>query len=202
LSNDFNNISDQNKAELIIVDLDFSLVKVNTTFDFLKTLHPIKYRIFSDLLRFLNVLNRLYKGDLYKKMLVLLCMLGMPKKKIEYYSNIYKNSMEKKNRYNRKILDFLSRTRTKKVLLSASLDVLVKKFKELGFDIAIGSKTYYKYGRFFMFTDLYGKKHDIVKQFLKSFNSIIIIDDSPEPELTRISYNGKKIYILNPDDIR
>jgi len=187
------------RFDAIIVDLDYTLVNTNTTFDFLKFVHPKRYGILSKLLRPLLLLNRISRRDIYKTMLVLLCLFGISKEMLEHHARTYFDKSKEKWDYNRDVLSFLKNFQGKKILLSASLDVIVKNFKELGYDYTIGSKMLYKNDRFYWLSDLHGRKHAKVKQLLEHFDKLIIIDDSPEQEFYSMS---NKIIVLSPGDIK
>lgn len=183
-----------NRKSAIIIDLDYTLVNANTTFDFLKFICPMRYKILSNLFRPLVLLNRIIKKDVYKIILVLLCIGGMCKEALERYAREYYLS---NRNYNKRILFLLRKFHGQKILLSASLDLIVEKFKTLGFDCTIGSKMLYKKNRFYWFLDLYGRKHIIIKHLLENhhFDKLIIIDDSPEQEFYSLS---GKVIILHP----
>jgi len=177
-----------NGKTLIVVDLDFTIVNANTTFDFLRFVTPRKYSIFSRILMPVIFLNKLSKKDVYKALLVLLCIKGKPKEMLqrhskEYYSYIKKN----RDRYvNHTLMKYISNLQKKNMLITASLDIIAENFKDLGFNIVISSKTYYKNGRFQYFADLYGEKHKILRLLSKRYNKVIIIEDSPEREYSTI----------------
>jgi len=185
------------KEQLIILDLDFTLVNANTTFDFLNFVSPHIFYAFSKILKPAALLNKFLKRDIYKFLLVLLCIKGMPEKLLREYSIKYYNQIGKKC-INYSLLGCITSLISKKILITASLDIIAENFKSLGFDAIIASKTYYKKGRLHSFTDLYGKKHRIVQAFKKQYKEIIIIEDSPEQEYYKID----NVRILSPKHIR
>ncbi|EMR74265.1 hypothetical protein MCGE09_00425 [Thaumarchaeota archaeon SCGC AB-539-E09] len=173
-----------------IIDLDYTLVNVNTTFEFLRLVCPVKYAVFSKLFYPLLLLNRIFKRrDLYKKILIDLIIRGVPRGVLEQYARVYYNILNKNRNkyYNREVLSLLDNVHSQTILLSASLDIIVRNFKELGFDIVVGSQTNYKGEKFNSYSDLYNKKYMQLKVFLKYFDRIVIIDDSPEPEFYSMS---------------
>ncbi|MEM4452795.1 MAG: hypothetical protein QW182_06295 [Thermosphaera sp.] len=182
--------------EALIIDLDNTLVKTNTTFEFIEILCPLRYAVFSRYFKPLLLLNMIFKRDFYKLMMIMICIKGRKKRELECYAKIY-YEMIKKNwskYYSGDVLNLLqTETYKAKVLLTASLDFIANNFKELGFDLVIASKTLYKNKRFQSFFDLYGRKSRIVKILSKHFNKILIIDDDPEPTLYTLN---KKITVV------
>jgi phosphoserine phosphatase len=180
----------------IVVDLDYTLVNTNTTFDFLKFVSPKRYEIFSRLLRPLQLFNSIVRkrmGDIYKITLTIICCGGMSKEMLENFASAYFN---KKNwTYNKNILSLLKNFQGRKFLVTASLDLIAEKFKILGFDSVISSKMLYKNGKFYRLFDLYGRKHVVISKILAQFERLIIIDDSPEPELYTM---GRNVIVLTP----
>lgn len=181
---------------IFIIDLDHTLVDVNTTFHFLEYITPGRYAILSKLLRPLMVFNRHLKTDLYKKAIVCACLSGMKKddlnEKSRNYFEIIRESV-----VNKTLISFLNENPGKKILVSASLDFIVDNFMAFRFNEVVGSKTKFKSGKFASFDDLYCKKHKLIEKYLDEFKKIYVIDDSPESEL----FNMKHIVILNPKDI-
>lgn len=172
------------KDNCVIVDLDFTLVNVNTTFDFLSMFFRRKYILFSRLLRPLTLLSNLLDSDVYKQLLLILCIKKRTREELERYSKAYFKYVlrHRDKRLNIMLLDLLKRVKCKKILLTSSIDVIAEPFKTLGFDFVISSKTYYKDGKFIRVKDLYGKKHKIIEALSKYFCSMLIIEDEPEPE--------------------
>ena len=182
--------------EALIIDLDNTLVKTNTTFEFMEILCPLRYAVFSRYFKPLLLLNMIFKKDFYKLMMIMVCIKRHKKRELECYAKIY-YEMTKKNwskYYNGNVLNLLqTETYKAKVLLTASLDFIANNFKELGFDLIIASKTLYKNERFQSFFDLYGRKSGIVKILSKHFDNILIIDDDPEPAFYTLN---KKITVV------
>jgi len=183
-------------SEALIIDLDNTLVKTNTTFEFMKILCPLRYAVFSRLFKPVLLLNMVFKKDFYKLMMVMICIKGREKEDLECYAKIY-YEMIKKNQskyYNTDVLNLLqTKTCKAKVLLTASLDFIANNFKELGFSFVVASRTRYKNKKFRFFFDLYGRKSEVMKIFSKYFDSILIIDDDPEP--TFYTFNKKAIVV-------
>ncbi|MCR8487459.1 MAG: haloacid dehalogenase-like hydrolase [Crenarchaeota archaeon] len=182
--------------EALIIDLDNTLVKTNTTFEFMEILCPLRYAVFSRYFKPLLLLNMIFKRDFYKLMMIMICIKGRKKRELECYAKTY-YEMIKKNwskYYSGDVLNLLqTETYKAKVLLTASLDFIANNFKELGFDLVIASKTLYKNERFQSFFDLYGRKSGIVKILSKHFDNILIIDDDPEPAFYTLN---KKITVV------
>ncbi|MEM2511337.1 MAG: haloacid dehalogenase-like hydrolase [Candidatus Methanomethylicia archaeon] len=185
---------------VLIIDLDGTLVKTNTTFEFMKMLCPLRYAIFSRLFKPILLLNIIFKKDFYKLMMIMICLKGRKKENLERYAKIY-YEMIKKNQskyYNANVLNLLqAKTYKARVLLTASLDFIANNFKELGFNFIIASKTRYKNKKFHFFFDLYRRKSEVIKVFSKYFDNIFIIDDDPEP--TFHTFN-KKVIVMRPSE--
>lgn len=181
----------------IVVDLDFTLINTNTTFEFMKLLCPLRYTIFSRLLKPVSLLNVVFKKDLYKLTMTLICLKGRKKEDLErsakiYYERIIKENYDKY--YNNQVLALLQANKYKiKVLMTASLDFIADNFKELGFNFILASKTHYKDGKFYFFSDLYKQKNRIARVFLKYLSRLVVIDDDPEPELYTLN---KKVIVM------
>jgi len=165
-----------------VIDLDHTLVRIDTTFEFLKLLCPIKYAVLSKLLRPINFLNHILKRDVYKMLMTKLCISSFSRMELEYYSKIcYKVFV---TRYlNHALVAFLhKKSGVPKILLTASLDFIADNFKELGFNLVISSKTYFKNEIYHSLFDLHGRKSSLLQIISKYFDEVIVIDDSPEPE--------------------
>jgi len=182
---------------MIICDLDYTIVNVNTTYDFLCYFYPVRYKILSILLRPLVLITNIIKIDIYKKVLTILCLKGKIKINLEIIANNYINFLIKNKAINNELLHVINNYKGKKILLSASLEILVNCFLKMGFDYAISSKMYYQKDKFKNFSDLYGKKHILIEELSKKFKNIIVIDDSPESEFFLLQ-NG--VTILSPEE--
>lgn len=176
------------KGCCVIVDLDYTLVNVNTTFDFLRTFYYRKYTLFSKLLWPLTLLNKILSLDVYKQMLLILCIRGETKQKLDELSKKYfKHILGRKNEHiNILLLNLLGGVKCKKILLTASLGIIARYFKGLGFDLVIGTNICYRNNKFYRIQDLYRNKHKVIKIFSKYFDRIIVIEDSPEPEYAKV----------------
>ena len=168
-----------------IVDLDYTLVNVDTTNEFIRMVCPRRHHIFSKILRFIAPLNKLFKRiDVYKNTIVYLCLMRKPKVLLEEYSRKLYNSL-KRTHLNYSLIDRLREIKRKgyvMILLTASLDIIAENFKDLGFDMVIGSRTYYRGNKFHRLRDLYQRKHRIIEILKRYYKKIIIIEDDPEPE--------------------
>ena len=175
---------------IVIVDLDFTLVNSNTTFHFLEFIEFRLFKIFSKLLKPVILLNKLFRKDFYKFLLVMLCVKGKYKKLLEKYSKIYYNYLVRNNYLNHEIINLVKSIIEPNdviVLLTASLDIIAENFRNIGFNIIIASKTYYRKNKFHYFTDLYGRKYKLLHFFNRHFNDIVVIEDSPEPEYYKVN---------------
>lgn len=171
---------------VLVIDLDHTLACVNTTFDFIKFLCPVKYLIFSILFKPISLLNTILRRDLYKFLLAAICVKQFKQRDLGYFAKVYYKLLKaNSDKYlNRKILKLLQKDiNAYKILLTASLDLIANNFKELGFDMIISTKSYYRNERLISFTDLYRRKNNILKILLKHFNKAIVVDDDPEPNL-------------------
>jgi hypothetical protein len=173
----------------VFVDLDFTLVNVNTTFDFLRVFFYRRFFIFSRLLYPLVVVNKIIGSDLYKQGLLFFCAGKTAKTELERCSKAYANYIlnHGSQYFNAGLLSQLGNVKHKKILITASIDIIANHLKEaLGFDLVISSKTYYSNNGFLRLQDLSHKKHKIVRTFSEKFEQILIIEDAPEPEYSQI----------------
>lgn len=176
------------KGCCVIVDLDYTLVNVNTTFDFLRTFYYRKYVLFSKLIWPLTLLNKVLGSDMYKQMLLTFCIKRKAKQELDALSERYfKHLLRHKNGYvNILLLNSLKGVKCKKILLTASIDIIAEHFKKLGFDLVIGTNICYRNNKFYRIQDLYRNKHKVIEMLSKYFDKIIVIEDSPEPEYAKI----------------
>lgn len=176
----------------IICDLDYTLVNLNTTNEMLKLISPKKYRILNRLLSLFSILGSILKRDFAKLLLIKFIMYGIPKTDIEKFSKLFFKKIMENGRINLQLISLIQNMRKKEaqklitILLTASLDVIAKEFKSLGFDYVIGSPTYYEDGKFVGFSDLYRRKREVVRTFFSNqiFERIIIFDDTPDKEFS------------------
>jgi hypothetical protein len=187
----------------IVVDLDYTLVDVDTTVT-LALMACTKVRRF--LLNVLSmtvlwfivpILNRVLAKDVYKVMLLNMC-IRCDKDSLNNIANkAYRKALK---HLNISLMKILSRVNALRVLLTASIDIIAKRFTALGFDIVISSVTGCKDGKMWLILDLYRKKHKILKILLKYCNKIIVVEDSPERQyytlnnmkVLKVSYHVKK----------
>ena len=178
------------KGVLLVVDLDYTLVEVNTVYDFLEKFYSRRFLLISRLLFPLLFFNRLLKTDIYKQLLVTYCFKNVSEQCLRNSARTYFNYiLRHRDRYlNQSVLEILLRQddTTTKMLLTASLSIIAEQFKELGFDLVISSKTFFKNGKYSGMFDIFMKKHRILGCFSKYFDQIIIFDDDPEPEYNNI----------------
>jgi len=184
---------------MVICDLDYTLVNLNTTNELLSIVNPRKFKILSRLLVPLSILGRIFKRDFTKQVLVKSILCGISKPHLERLSLLlYKRITGKIN------LDLLSIIRRigywgPSILLTASLDIIASKFRELGFNCVISSFTFYAGEKFIGFCDLYRRKYEVIRDILLSNYSprkVIVFDDSPEPEMWTLCDKRRKIRIF------
>jgi len=169
-----------------VVDLDHTLIGANTTFELLQILCPVRYFILSKILKPLTLLNVVLKRDIYKLVLITICVKGWRREKLEQLARTYYEMIVKREPdtyLNNRLLLFLHKMRsTPKILLTASLDFIADNFKKLGLDLIISSRSYYKNDKFHSFQDLYKQKNHVLMILLKYFDKVVVFDDDPEPE--------------------
>ena len=176
-------------SKLLIVDLDYTLVRENTTYEFLKLASPRRYMIFSKILFPLYLVNKISERDIYKRFLVFSCI---NQKRVEILRNYAKAHFvfllnNKSKHFNQSVLNLLEKNDAAVILMTASLDIVAQPFIELGFLKVIGSETYYKNGKFHWFHDLYGNKHLKIKMLSQNFKQITVIEDSLEKKYGRLN---------------
>ncbi|MEM1646043.1 MAG: hypothetical protein QXL96_09300, partial [Ignisphaera sp.] len=72
--------------EALIIDLDGTLVKTNTVFEFMGILCPLRYALFSKYFIPLFLLNIIFKKDFYKLIMIMICIKGHKKRELERYA--------------------------------------------------------------------------------------------------------------------
>jgi|GEM_PF-3183788 len=179
----------------IIVDLDFTLVNLDTTAEFLKLLCPLKYYIFSKILRPVAILGRILSIDLYKQLMLLLCIYDHPKELLEEKAKILFKMLVSKEHVNVSLLNFIKKKNCVKVLLTCSLDIIATQFYDFEFDLIISSTSLFRHGKFIKLCDLYGKKHRVVHALSRLFHEVVILEDSPENEYHLIK-NARVIRVI------
>jgi len=169
-----------------VVDLDYTLVGINTTYEFLKNLCPLKYTVLSRLMLPFSLLNRVLKRDLFKFIMMKLCMRGFDEKRIELYTRKYYRRYLLKH-LNAPLLAFLRIRKGLKILLTASIDFIADSFKELGFDVVLSTKSFFRENRYYTILDLYSKKSRLLQVISKYFDKVIVFDDTPEQSFYRLN---------------
>ncbi|PUA31624.1 MAG: hypothetical protein B7O98_08990 [Zestosphaera tikiterensis] len=169
-----------------VVDLDHTLVGINTAYEFLKILCPLKYMILSRLLFPFSFLNHILRRDLFKFIMMKLCVRNFGEKEIKLYAQAYYRKYIPKH-LNTSLTVFLQTQKGLKVLLTASIDLIADNLKELGFDIIISTKSFFKKGRYYTILDLYGKKGCLLQVVSKYFSKIIVFDDAPEQSFYKLN---------------
>jgi len=168
----------------IVVDLDYTLVNVDTTAMCVEYACPLKYKflhyiLFLFVLKFfIPLLNRIVKRDVYKLLLTRTCLKNCEMLD-EIAEKVYFDSLKV---FNIHIFKAALSTNAMKILLTASIDSIAKKFYDLGFDMVISSNIKCRNGELHELIDLYGKKHIILQQLLKYCDKILVIEDNPEPQ--------------------
>jgi len=170
---------DRALSVVYVVDLDHTLVGINSTYDFLKILCPLKCIVLSKLTFPFSLLNRVLKRDLFKFIMLKLCMRSFDEKKVRLYAQKYYQKYLLKH-LNAPLLAFLRTRKGLKILLTASIDFIANNFKELGFNVVLSTKSFFREGRYFTILDLYGKKGRLLHVISKYFDKIVIFDDAPE----------------------
>jgi len=168
-----------------VVDLDYTLVGINTSYEFLKILCPLKYTILSRLLLLFSVLSRILKKDLFKFVMVNLCIKDFDEKEIKLRAQIYYRKYTLKH-LNVPLISFLQTRKGPKILLTASIDLIADNFKELGFDIVVSTKSFFRDGRYCTILDLYGKKDLLLRVISRYFNRVIVFDDAPQQSFYKL----------------
>ncbi len=121
----FKNI-EKTKYDIIFIDLCGTLVKENTTFDFLKKNNYINTK--SSIYIFLRILYKLTKIDILRKYIIYR-LKGVNKDILIEQAKKYSNNCQ----YNQEVLDIitlLSKDDTLKILCTASLDFIAQSFSE------------------------------------------------------------------------
>lgn len=172
----------------LVVDLDYTLVRTNTLFEFMSLICPIRYAILSRLLKPIGLFNKILGRDIYKLMLARLCFNGLSRTFLEYAGRVYyERIIRKRNMYNQSILKSLQVYKhIPMILLTASSDFIAWNFKHIGFKLIYSSRTLYSNDVFHGIDDLYLRKHTVAKALSRFFDRIVVLDDNPEKELYSI----------------
>jgi len=169
----------------VIVDLDYTLVSIDTTATLAWVVCPHITKLILNILtltflRFVvPLLNRALDRDVYKLLVLKLCLRACNDSLGRAVLEVYHRALKT---LNKDLLKAIWRLNTFKILLTASVDIVAKRFRNLGFGLMISSKIECREGRLYNLVDLYSKKHVIVKRLLKYCDRIYIIEDSPEPQ--------------------
>jgi hypothetical protein len=169
----------------IVIDLDYTLVNIDTTAMLAlqacgKMRRLLLKALSASLLRFIvPTLNKVLTRDIYKLILLRACIRCNRNSLKSVIDEVYREALRN---LNLALVKAVSQVSGLKILLTASLDVIAKKFNTLGFNIVIGSVSECRDGKIWCSIDLYRKKHKILKVFLKYCDEITIIEDSPEPQ--------------------
>jgi len=193
-----------------VIDLDHTIVNVETTSHFLEFLgcrrslllmKPLL--IFAQI--FTLVLFRLFKTgiDFSKYLKLRVCLRNLDKELIDTLAHKYvKMLLGNSLPLNEQVLKFLSKVHETHltVLLTASISPIANCFYDLGFRRVYSSEIIYRNKKFHRIRDLYGHKHMVIKAFLNfwDISRIIIIDDSPEKEMIELAKKDQRLKIINP----
>jgi hypothetical protein len=187
----------------VVIDLDYTLVGVDTT-AMLGLMMCSKIRrillnlLYMTILRFvIPILNKIVTRDVYKLLLLNMCIRCDEGSLNKLAGKAYYEAL---NYLNTSLVKMLLHVNALKVLLTASIDVIAKRFSILGFDIVISSVTKCKDGKVWLLLDLYRKKHKVLEMLLKYCEKIIVFEDLPEQQYYRLSnvkvlkvpYHGKR----------
>ena len=198
---------------IYIIDLDHTLVNVETVSNFLDFLgYQRLLSIIKPFLIFLQILTllflRLFKAgiDFSKYLKLRMCLRNLDKALIDMFAHRYAKTLLDYNLVNKQVLKFLSRAceNNLTILLTASVSPIANCFQDLGFKKVYSSEIVYRNRRFHRLQDLYGRKHIIVKSLLnlRNVSKVIIIDDSPEKEIIEIAKKDQRIKIISPHALK
>jgi phosphoserine phosphatase len=199
---------------IYVVDLDYTIVNVETTSHFLGFLGCQRlislmrpFLIFAQI--YTQVSFRLFKTgiDFSKYLKLRLCLRNRDKTLIDALAHRYVKMLLSSNLLlNGQALKFLSEIYKTNliVLLTASISPIAYYFYELGFRKIYSSEIVYRNKRFYRIRDLYGHKHMIIKAFLKfrDISEVVIIDDSPEKEINELAKKDQRLKIINPHTLK
>jgi phosphoserine phosphatase len=217
VNNTHHGIASMRKNEfnvVYIVDLDHTIVNVETTSHFLeflgcrRSLLLIKpLLIFAQI--FTLVLFRLFKTgvDFSKYLKLRVCLRNLDKEFIDTLAHKYVEMLLGNGLLlNEQVIKFLSKVRETHltVLLTASISPIANCFYDLGFKKVYSSEIEYRNEKFYRIRDLYGRKHMVIKAFLNlgGISMLIIIDDSPEKEIIKLAKKDQRLKIINPRALR
>ena len=193
-----------------IIDLDHTIVNVETTSHFLELLGCRRsLLLMKPLLIFAQIFTlvffRLFKTgiDFSKYLKLRVCLGSLDKEMIDTLARKYvKMLLGNGLLLNEQVLKLLSKVRETHltVLLTASISPIANCFYDLGFKMVYSSEIMYRNKKFYKIRDLYGHKHMVIKAFLnlRGISKLIIIDDSPENEIIKLAKKDQRLKIINP----
>jgi phosphoserine phosphatase len=202
---------EKNKFRVIyVIDLDYTIVNVETTSHFLDFLGCQRLlSLMKPLLIFAQIYTlvslRLFRTgiDFSKYLKLRVCLRNLDKAFINTLAHRYVEMLLGNNSLlNEQVLKFLSKVRETHltVLLTASISPIANCFYDLGFRKIYSSEIVYHNKRFHRISDLYGHKHIVIKALLnfRDISKVIIIDDSPEKEIIELAKKDQRLKIIKP----
>jgi len=197
-----------------IIDLDYTIVNVETTSHFLNFLGCRRSLLFMKPFLILAqiftlVLFKLFRTgiDFSKYLKLRVCLRNLDKALIDTFAHRYIEMLLSSNSLlNEQVLKLLSKVHETHltVLLTASISPIANYFYNLGFRKVYSSEIVYNKRIFHRIRDLYGHKHIVVKAFLnfRDIDKVIIIDDSPEKEVIELAKKDRRLKIINPRTLK
>ncbi len=194
--------------KICIVDLDYTLVNVETTSHILKSIgFQRTMMLMSPLLLLISVMNlllsKLFKVrvDIPKYLKLKACLRTLDETTINELACKYVKRLLVDDRLlNKLVIKALSQLCVDAlvILLTASISPIANCFHSVGFTKIYSSELVYRNGRFHRLIDLHQRKHVIVKAILRinDVAKVIVIDDSPEKEIIELSRRDQRLKIV------
>jgi hypothetical protein len=194
--------------KICIIDLDYTLVNVETTSHFLESIgFQRTLMLMSPLLLLTGVmsllLSKLFKIgiDIPKYLKLKACLRTLNEAPINELACKYVGKLLVDDRlFNKRLVKILSELceNSLVILLTASISPIANCFHSVGFMKIYSSELVYRNGKFHRLIDLYQRKYMIVEAILRISDvaKMIVIDDSPEKEITELARKERRLKVI------
>jgi len=196
------------KKAVFVVDLDYTLVNIETTSHFLESVGCKKvFTILGPFPFFAGILSLFLSKlfgigfDFQKYIKLKLCLSNLNEEQLDKLAYKYIHTLLYKERLlNKYLFKLLQHLRRKYpiILLTASISPIARCFSDLGFTKVYSSEILFRNRRFYRIRDLYQHKYMIIKALLnlKDIKEIIVFDDSPEREIIKLAKHDSRLKLF------
>jgi len=196
------------KKAIFVVDLDYTLVNIETTSHLLESIGCKKVlTILRPFLFFTSILSLFLSKlfgiglDFQKYIKLKLCLSDLNQEQLDRLACKYVDVLlYKEQLLNKHLFRLLQHLQRKYpiILLTASVSPIARCFSDFGFMKIYSSEILFQNGRFHRIHDLYQRKYTIIKALLnlKDVEKIIIFDDSPEKEIIKLAKYHSRLKVF------